>query len=72
MSRLARYRKAALAAVGTALTLGAQLLPDPWAQLAGAVLVVLTTSGVVAVRNAPKPQLAGGLNLGSARRVPPQ
>lgn len=59
MTRLARYRKAVLAGAGSALTLAAQVLPEPWAQLAGAVLVVLTTTGVVAVRNARPPAMAG-------------
>jgi hypothetical protein len=67
---LARYRKAVLAAAGTALTLATQVLPDPWAPLAGALLGLLTTYGVVRVANAPAPRPPGGLNLGPTRSTP--
>jgi hypothetical protein len=74
MSRLAYYRKAVVALLGSGLTWATAVLPPDsrgW-QIASAALGLLTAVGVLATENAKPPRPAGGLNLGPARRSPLQ
>jgi hypothetical protein len=54
MSKLARYRKAVAATLGTAATVAATIPPDTslW-RTAQIILALATIAGVTAVRNAP-------------------
>lgn len=57
MSKLARYRKFIVAALGLAADVAVTIPPDsPRWRTAQVIIAVATAAGVLGVRNAPKPE----------------